>query len=770
MRIGAGRVLVLGPVLLAATTLLVQPASAQAFRPEVDRQVIVFLLDRVSFEELLAAPAIRALARAGGAALLSPLTVPGDDGPGAYLTLGAGTRSAGPDPRVLAFDATEPVEGDTRAIEIYEKRYPQRDPPSGPFLLEIEPYVRANEGRSVPGLLGRVLAEADRTVAVYGNADFGAGRHRPAVLVGMDGRGEVNRGRVGQAFLPVAPGDPPLLLPLDEPAPDEIGGYRTDFDVLSFVALGNRFPNPSPYLSAHLTVFDMGDTLRIDEGASEASAAAVAAARREALGRIGDHVERLVGRAAAHDVLVIVVGPSTSGAMDTAKDMVTPIVVARGDPLELFPEEGPLGILTSATTRRDGVVSNEDVAPTILDFFRLRISADMRGSPITRVEGAAPFELHARHLANRRMTVPIQAGAGAYAALAGLLGVVLAARPDRGPRWLRHAAAWLALSPLPLAAALLLAGHLPRLTYTVVVPFIVAAAAVGTLFPLPLRRNGPVAAPAAIGAVLLAALAVEAAFGWTAALTPFLGGSELDGVRFYGLPNVFIGLLLGGGLWAAAFLPTVAGFALLVALALFAGLPWTGANIGAAVTLFTAAGLWLGLRRRGGLGWREVALAAAVVIGGMAVVLAFHALPAGPTTHATRFLRGPARTPAGILSTLASRLAIGVRMVAQNPLALIPALGIGACLAVVLRPPAAIRGSLERYGAWRDALLVILLASAVAYVANDTGPSAAGLGFAAGLGGLLWVTLTHEAAPASPAIPPAPPPPMPPAPPEVTPG
>jgi hypothetical protein len=79
---------------------------------------------------------------------------------------------------------------------------------------------------------------------------------------------------------------------------------------------------------------------------------------------------------------------------------------------------------------------------------------------------------------------------------------------------------------------------------------------------------------------------------------------------------------------------------------------------------------------------------------------------------------------------------------------------------VVLRPPGAIRGSLERHGVWRDALLVILLASVVAYLANDTGPSAAGLGFAAALGGLLWVVLAEESAALSEAIPPAPPPPM----------
>jgi hypothetical protein len=574
----------------------------------------------------------------------------------------------------------------------------------------------------------------------------------------MDDLGTVFRGRVGRAFLPVAPGDPPLVRPLSAPDPDEIGGLRTDFAVLSFIALGNQIPNPSPYLPFHLTVFDLGDTLRIDEASSEATPSAVANARREALLRMGDYIPRLVERAASRDVLVMVVGPSTSRDMDGAKDLVTPIVMARGDPDQLFPEEGPIRALTSATTRRDGVVSNEDVAPTIVDFFRLGTIPQMRGAPITWVEAPAPFELHTRHLANRRMTVPIQSGAGVYAAVVGLLGAILAARGG-GPRWLRQGAAWLALSGLPLTAALLLAGHLPRLTYALVVPFLVLATAAGTLSALPLRRHGFLGPPAAIGAVILVAVVAESAVGWTAALTPFLGGSELDGVRFYGLPNVFIGLIFGAGVWAATRIPTAAGFGLLAALGLLAGLPWTGANFGGAVTLFTAAGLWLGLRLWGGLGWRAVAVTAGVVVAGVVVVFVVHALPVAPATHVTRFAEGPGRTLTGIVSTYASRLAIGLRMVARNPLAAIPVLGVLACLALVLRPPARIRHALERSTAWRDGLLVVLLASVVAYLVNDTGPSAAGVGLVAAVGGLLWAALTDEVAPAV-GIPPAPPPPL----------
>ena len=40
------------------------------------------------------------------------------------------------------------------------------------------------------------------------------------------------------------------------------------------------------------------------------------------------------------------------------------------------------GLVTSATTRREGIVANIDVAPTILDFFELPVPGTMLGYPI----------------------------------------------------------------------------------------------------------------------------------------------------------------------------------------------------------------------------------------------------------------------------------------------------------------------------------------------------------------------------------------------------
>jgi hypothetical protein len=454
-------------------------------------------------------------------------------------------------------------------------------------------------------------------------------------------------------------------------------------------------------------------------------------------------VERVTS---VHDgsVLVFVASTTPSPEMILAKDELHPLVLARGTSSDLFAERGEEGSLTSDSTRRSGVVTDLDVIPTIADFLGVDPPADSAGSPIEFIEGPPPFELHERFLAQRRMYVPIGTAAGIYLAIAGLGAIAVLALGSRIPQGVRRIFGWGCLSVAALATALLAAGHLPELTYATVIPFVALVTVFGTLAFAPLERRDVLLVPAGIGIAVLAYFALEAILEWTAALTPFVGGSELDGGRFYGLPNVFIGLLIGSCLWVAHRLRTGVGVALLVAVALFAGLPYVGANLGGGVSLFAAAGLWLAVRERERLGvWKGLGVFAGVTLFGAAVILLAHAISPFET-HVTRFEEEVSGI-AGVFERFRDRLQVGFDLIARNPFALIPVLGLPVAIVAVLRPPAALRPSLQHSPAWRDAILVTLLAGVVGYVVNDSGPAAAGLAFGLGLGGLLGVSLLSQA-------------------------
>ena len=463
------------------------------------------------------------------------------------------------------------------------------------------------------------------------------------------------------------------------------------------------------------------------------------------LEELGASIDRLVPTQAAEEVLVVVAGTVPSSGIQRSGS-VTGVVVAIGAPNRLLEASSEPGSLTSDSTRRTGVVSDLDIAPTALGFVDVEALGEgepipaLDGESVRIIEGPPPFDLYERYLAQRRMYIPMGVAAVLYLAGAGSAAIAFLNRRRSVPEQWQRVAGWMGLSVPMLAVGLLAAGHLPELTYASAVPMVAIVTVFGTMAFSPLERRELTAVPAGIGAAVIGFFVVEALLGWSGMLTPLLGGAQLDGGRFFGLPNVTIGLLVGASMWVAQRTSTAAGFALTCAVALFAGLPVVGANLGGAVTLFAAAGLWLAVRERERLGpWMGTAAFVAVTTVGTAVILVSHALSPFPT-HVSRFEEDVAGI-GGIWDTFVDRLQIGFDLIAGNPLALVPVVGIVVVLVLVLRPPTPIRETFERWPAWRDANLVIALAGVIAYVANDSGAAAVGFAFGLALGGMLGLPL-----------------------------
>lgn len=483
---------------------------------------------------------------------------------------------------------------------------------------------------------------------------------------------------------------------------------------------GHRMP-------AGVVHVDLGDVSDGDHAsADELSAAA-------------DMLASALDGSSASEVTVLLVSNSAVG------DRLGAVVMASGPPpglaaaLRASPTSDPVDTLTSDSTRRDGVVTSDDVVTTAIVFVAPAAEIDLGGEPIRIVEGPPPTDLHDLYVQSKRLTVPIGTAAAAYACLVSLIAIIALWRPDVSPGH-RAFCASLAMSVPFLALSLLLVGHLPSLTYATVIPFVIATTAIATLALVPAaRRWGTLGAIATAGVILLGSLVIEGALGWPAALTPLLGGSQLDGGRFFGLPNAFIGLLLGGSLYVAQRLPRTHGTILIAAAGLFAGSPWTGSNIGAAVTLFAAAGIWWGLR--GGLSWWRTTIAAlAAIVAGAIVVVVAHRYLTSAATHITAFSEHTGGV-AGLWDKFVDRLGLGADLIADNPFALVPVVGVLVMLGVVLRPPAPIRRSFDAEPAWRLALLTIVVGSVVAYLVNDSGAAAVGEGLTTSLAGMLYVSL-----------------------------
>jgi hypothetical protein len=450
-------------------------------------------------------------------------------------------------------------------------------------------------------------------------------------------------------------------------------------------------------------------------------------------------VAQVAGFLADHPqpTLAMVVSASPSAASAADGDELGAVIAARGDPDDLLEADGEPQALTSDSTRRAGVVATVDPAATVAAWLDLPYDA---GAPIEPVDEPAPLDLYDRYRQQRRLAVPVAAASWVAIGVAAIgVLLLLRARERVAGRTSLLAVAMVASFPW-LALGLLLVGHLPSLTVWTVTPALVAIVAAGAaLSTWATVRWGALRAIAVTGAAILGVLLVEALTGWWGAVTPLIGGGQLDGGRFFGMPNAMIGLVLGAALYLAHRLEPRAGAALLAGCALVAGSPWTGANFGAAITLFAASGLWLGVRTRRPW-WLVGALAAVTTATGMAVIAVLHRYLAERPTHVTNFLASGGGVW-GAVERFVDRLGIGLDLLADSPLAIVPVCGTLVLLGVVVRPPAPVAEAFAASEAWRRATLVLLLGSIVAYVANDTGAAALGLGFVLALAATLHVSV-----------------------------
>jgi hypothetical protein len=111
----------------------------------------------------------------------------------------------------------------------------------------------------------------------------------------------------------------------------------------------------------------------------------------------------------------------------------------------------------------------------------------------------------------------------------------------------------------------------------------------------------------------------------------------------------------------------------------------------------------------------------------------------GAPTHATRFVERAQGSLGSALSEIRHRLGVGFSQLNRYPTGYLPMLGLPLMLLLVLKGPGPIGPALRRLDErWRDVLVVLILASLVAYVANDTGVAAAAPAFLYAFAGIAY--------------------------------
>ena len=384
-----------------------------------------------------------------------------------------------------------------------------------------------------------------------------------------------------------------------------------------------------------------------------------------------------------------------------------------------IPPQAGGGLLTSRSTRRPGMVTVTDYAPTILRVLGLSVPDEMEGRTITTTEGSAE---DAQSLADRLAHIKGRRGAGLRFALGAWL-VALAALAAAGRARLGLRLGLLAAMWLP-GVALVTGAIDPSRTVES------AALAGGSLLLALLtdRLAGWPRAPAVPAAVVLLAHAVDLAAGSPLIVRSLAGPNPGFGARFYGIGNeleaiIAATVLLGAGAflasWRGRSVPI--GFALVCAVAaLFVGAGRLGADVGGVITIGAGAAAAVLASLPGGVTRRALAIAIVTPVLAVGALVAVD-LVTGGDAHLTRSVLD-ADSPGELVDVVERRFDISWDNLKQGttPLSVgLFALALGYGIARRRELFAPLRGD----RAFAAGMWGALAATVVGALANDSGPT-----------------------------------------------
>ena len=382
----------------------------------------------------------------------------------------------------------------------------------------------------------------------------------------------------------------------------------------------------------------------------------------------------------------------------------------------------PGGAITSATTRRAGLVAATDLAPTVLERVGVAVPPEMQGRPLEARAGDGPAQ--ARALAERvgvvvaRRLPAVTWFIGAWLALLAVLVLTARAAGARSAlRILFLAALW---SPGVLLATAALSP--PRLVE--MLGLSTGSLALGALTDRLVRWP---LAPAVPAALVFCAHTLDLAAGSPLIVTSLAGPNPMGGARYYGIGNeletmLSVSVLLGTGAALTGLRRARApwGFAIacLVA-ATVLGAGRLGADVGAVVTL-AAGGVVAVLAcraRRPSAG--VLALALLVPAAGLVALVALD-VATGGGAHLTRSVI-EAGGPGDVVEVVERRLRLSLSGLTSSAARVNTVMSI-ALIAFGVWKWRELVAPLERAAPFRAGLVGALAATVVGALANDSGP------------------------------------------------
>lgn len=601
-----------------------------------NKKVYMIVADKLTLEDIDSMKNLKALASDGGVGIMNTRGANRANSAEGYLSINASSRAYGTLSHATAYNLKD------KKFSLYKKRV--GDIEKNEYQVgntEINRILDINLDRSYDakiGALGDNIHNAGLKTAIFGNSDNDENFLRMASLIPMDSRGLIDYGDVDDIVLE------------DENYPY---GIKTNYGKISkeIEKIKDK---------ASLLVIDTGDLKRLDLYNSFLNDDTFGKHRKNILIEMDKFIGE-INKNADKDSMFIVLSPTIENQRLKTSGLA-PIVIWEND-------KTSSGVLKSSTTRRDAIITNLDIAPTIAEFLETP-KDDFIGNNI-EIEDKEDNLLYVNKLDRRTNLTSILRSP--YLKLYNIFVILvivtsslyLIFNKSYNKRFIKYIETLLMMVlAIPLVLLVIPILSIENI-YLYIFTSIVSLFTLIVLMKLLLSRKNRLWALLMMNFIIII---LDISTGSNLTKSSIMGYDPIIGARYFGIGNELLGVLLASMTLVLAYLLNKYNNKLLLVIlpitVLLVGHPNLGANVGGTISVLFASIIYVFLVSNIKIDFKRLLLMGLGVVMVILIIGAMDILINPNPTHLGKtILMIISNGPVSILSVLVRKLSVNIRLI-----------------------------------------------------------------------------------------------------------
>lgn len=480
-----------------------------------DRKVYLIVTNTLTLEDISVMSNVKKILSEGSIGLMNTRGGQGYDGPQGYMTINASSRA------YANFKTTMFTDVSKEEKNRNDNRFGQDTSKTKIMGLNIDYLIKLNnkmEYLPYVGALGDNLHNNNFKTAVYGNSDTADSFIRKNCLIAMDRDGLVDYGNVDDILIK----DKGL-----------IWNYRTDYSKILYEI--NTVKEKASFF-----VIETGDLDRLKEYAKYLSEEDYRMHRKKIIKQIDIFLGNLIEGLEKEETLLMIVSPNGQDSI-VEQSKLSPLILWGGDISK--------GTLISETTRRIGIVSNLDIAPSVSNYLKASNNRFI-GNPVisTKIDNNFEYILQlndrTNFISNLRSKILKVYGMGTIVVILLITSLLLTYNKFKGKyrKYIFKVLKYIMLFDISILPSLLLISFFKIDNYFEFFAYLTIILIVISLLLMAIKDKYRLIFLSGITSFIII---IDILSGGNLIKFSVLGYDPIIGARYFGIGNEMVGVLLG---------------------------------------------------------------------------------------------------------------------------------------------------------------------------------------------------------------------------------